>query len=240
MLSARPYLHPPIASEAYAQERLRGTVWERVVLAHLLYRGLMAFGRALGRAGVSADALTYGSLVGAGAAAIAAASGEVGWAAVLVLASGALDVLDGVVARATGTVSRFGALLDSTVDRLADGLPLLGVMIFYGKDTLLAVIPAVALLGGFSVSYVRARAEALGAVLPPLFMRRAERVLLVAVSLLLGLVSVPAAGSRAPLMLAGLAILAALNLVAVVAALRSARLALGARSSLPNGASTSE
>jgi CDP-diacylglycerol---glycerol-3-phosphate 3-phosphatidyltransferase len=229
MLSARPYLDSQIPAAEYAEARLRGTVWQHVASARLCYRALMAVGRTLGRAGVSANALTYGSLVFALAAAIAGALGHFATAAALVLVSGVLDVLDGVVARATGTVTSFGALLDSTVDRLADGLPLLGVTIFYGQTSAAAAIPALAMLGGFTVSYVRARAGALGVVLPALFMRRAERVILVIVSLLLGTVPV-LAPVQAPLLLGGLGLMALLNLVASGAALRSAKNELSAAS----------
>jgi CDP-diacylglycerol--glycerol-3-phosphate 3-phosphatidyltransferase len=225
MLSARTIPHP-VKSADYAQTRLRGTVWEHSGTAHVLYRAMIFAGGGIGRIGISANALTYGSLVCAMAAGIAAALGAFGWAAVLVLASGTLDVLDGVVARATRTVSRYGALLDSTVDRLADGLPLLGVAVFYGKSEAYAAVPALAMLGGFTISYVRARAEALGAVLPALFMRRAERVLLLTLCLLLGTLplNLPL---RAPLLLVGLAVVALLNFAATFAALRAARQALG-------------
>jgi CDP-diacylglycerol--glycerol-3-phosphate 3-phosphatidyltransferase len=227
MMSARPYL----ASREYAEARLRGTVWQHIATAQVCYRLLMAVGRTLGRAGVSANALTYGSLAVAVAAGAGAALGHFFTAALLVLVSGVLDVLDGVVARANGTVSSFGALLDSTVDRLADGLPLLGVAIFYGQTSAAAAIPALAMLGGFTVSYVRARAEALGVVLPALFMRRAERVLVVTASLLLGAVPLMAP-LPAPLLLGGLTVMAVLNSIASVAALRAARHVLNAESKL--------
>jgi CDP-diacylglycerol---glycerol-3-phosphate 3-phosphatidyltransferase len=232
MLSARPYIHS--LSAAYAEQRLRGTVWQRLAPAHALYRTLMAVGAALGRAGVSANALTYGALALAVATAVAAAQGALGWSALLLLASGALDVLDGAVARATGSASRFGALLDSTVDRLADGLPLAGLAVFAAREAeAAAAVPALALLASVSVSYVRARAEALGAALPPLFMRRAERVILVIASLLVGLVSVS-------LMLLLLGVVAALGFAATAAALRAARAVLEARPSPPDRATTSE
>jgi CDP-diacylglycerol--glycerol-3-phosphate 3-phosphatidyltransferase len=225
----------PTAAD-YAQRRLRGTVWQHVGYAHLFYRVLMALGRALGRLGVSANALTYASLLFASAAAVSAALGHFGWAGAAVLASGVLDILDGVVARATNSVSRYGALLDSTVDRLSDGLPLLGVALYYGRYGSVAAVPAIAMLGGFTVSYVRARAEALGAKLPALFMRRAERVILVSLSLLLGTVSLGTA-LQAPLLVAGLVVIAALNLVASLAALRAARHALAFSAPGPDSAS---
>ena len=228
MLSARSLPSPDAAADIERTEaRLRGTIWERRTLAHAFYRASLALGRGLGRIGLSANLLTYSSLVLAAAAGVAAGTGQFLWAAGLVLASGVCDVLDGIVARATKTCTPYGALLDSTVDRLADGLPLVGLVVLYRDAGLLAAIPAVAMLGGFTVSYVRARAEALGARLPPLFMRRAERVLLIALSLGLGAIAVPAP-VVAPLALFGVTVIGALNFIAALVALRAAKRVLEA------------
>jgi CDP-diacylglycerol--glycerol-3-phosphate 3-phosphatidyltransferase len=205
-----------------ASVRLRGTVWEHVRSAHVFYRGCLLVGSTLGRAGITANALTYASLGLALLAGVAAAMGQFGWAAALVVLSGAFDLLDGVVARATNTASTWGALLDSTVDRLSDAVPLLGVAVFYADHGAAVLAPAVAIVAGFTVSYVRARAEGLGVTLPPLFMRRAERVVLVTASLLLGLWPMPGP-VRAPLLLLGVSVMALLSSAGVVSALRSAR-----------------
>lgn len=174
---------------------------------------------------MSANALTYTSLVFAGFAGVAAALGHFGIAAALVVVSGLFDLVDGVVARATNTVSRWGALLDSSVDRLADGLPLVGVIAYYADSGLVVILPALAMLGAFSVSYVRARSDALGAVLPPLYMRRAERLLLLTLSFVAGLVMhdgpVPS-----PLLLLGVSMLGLLSFAGCISALHAARAAL--------------
>lgn len=203
-------------------------MWERVPFATATYRACLVLGGAVGRTGISADALTYVSLLLAAAAGVAAASGSFVAAALLVVSSGAFDLFDGVVARATGTTSRWGALLDSTVDRLSDGLPLLGLVVFYSGQGLLVAIPGLAILGAFTVSYVRARAEALGGVLPPLFMRRAERVVLLTLSLFAGVFPCDEGHLQGPLTLLGVAVLAASSFVGVVSALRAARHALAA------------
>ena len=216
-------------SAQYATERLRGSVWEHVPLAEGAYRGTLLLGGTLSRTGISANALTYLSLAVAALAGLAAASGSLVTAALLVVANGALDLFDGVVARATGTTSRWGALLDSTVDRLSDGLPLLGLVVFYADHGWLVTVPGLAILGAFTVSYVRARAEALGAVLPPLFMRRAERVVLLTVSLFAGVVPCEEGRLEGPLTLLGVAVLAASSFIGVISALRSARHALAAQ-----------
>jgi CDP-diacylglycerol--glycerol-3-phosphate 3-phosphatidyltransferase len=208
-----------------AARRLRGSPWERVPLARALYRACLDVGAAIARSGVSADALTYTSLAVAALAGAAAAAGWFAAAAGLVVLSGAFDLFDGIVARASGRSSRWGALLDSTVDRASDALPLLGLVVFYARGPV-AVVPGVALLGSFGVSYVRARAEALGAVLPPLFMRRPERVLLLTLSLAAGLLSCERTEIPAPLTLFGLAVLSLSTLLGVVVALRAARASL--------------
>ncbi len=226
MLSARSLTEvDTVESSRVAQARLQGTVWQDVGSAHALYGACVGIGQRVARLGISANALTYSSLVLSVAAGVAAAEAHFVSAALLMLLGGAFDALDGVVARATGTVSRWGALLDSTVDRLADASPLLGVALFYSDQRLLSLLPVLAMVGGFTVSYVRARAEALGVVLPSLFMRRAERVLLTALSLFAGAVAV-AAPVRAPLLLLGVLVLAVLNAIGAVVALRSARRSL--------------
>jgi CDP-diacylglycerol--glycerol-3-phosphate 3-phosphatidyltransferase len=224
-------------SQGYAVERLRGSVWEHVPLALAAYRGTLTVGEALGRTGISANAITYASLVVAGLAGTAAALGHLTTAAVLVLASGALDMLDGIVARATSTGSRWGALLDSTVDRLSDGLPLLGLVVFFAPHGWLAAVPGLAILGAFTVSYVRARSEALGVVLPTLLMRRAERVVLITASLFAGVVPCSERRLDAPLTLLGIAVLAASSFIAAGVALREARRALSAPGPATSGPS---
>jgi CDP-diacylglycerol--glycerol-3-phosphate 3-phosphatidyltransferase len=208
-----------------ARARLRGTVWEHSGIAHFCYRALLSLGRGLGRAGVTPNFLTYSSLLLAAGAGLCAAFSEFAWAALFLLLSGICDALDGVVARSTGNVTPYGALLDSTVDRLADGLPLLGLIVAFAKQPWLAALPAMALLGGFAVPYVRARAEALGVRLPPLFMRRAERILLLLLSLVLGELPFGLI-VQAPLLLAGVTLMGVLSFVGAFWALREARRAL--------------
>jgi len=222
-MSVRSFPRPYIAAGTdHVGERLAGTIWAKHASAHSLYRAVHVFGTWLASLGISANALTYTSLGISAAAAWAAATGHFGWAALLVLVSGACDALDGVVARATQTQSAFGALLDSTVDRVADALPLLALVLYFAPTPWMVTIPLVALVGGFSISYVRARAHALGSVLPPLFMRRAERVLLLTFSLLLGAAPVDLDIDPHLWSLFGVALIALLNLVGLVAALRAA------------------
>jgi CDP-diacylglycerol--glycerol-3-phosphate 3-phosphatidyltransferase len=227
------WVPPRSAAAEAAQTRLAGTVWQRSELAQLAYRAFYSLGAALGRIGVTANALTYASLVFAATSCIAAARGYFAAAAFALIVGGLCDALDGVVARTTGTVSRYGAVLDSTVDRVSDTLPLLGILVFHAHEPLFAFIPGLALIGAVVIPYARARTEALGAALPSLFMRRPERVVLLVICLLFGGFHTQL-GSPALLLLVGTALLAVLNAVGGVMVLRAAERALaGTPSSLP-------
>ena len=96
------------------------------------------------------------------------------------------DVLDGTVARRTNRTSAFGAFYDSTLDRVADGAVLAGLTVFYATSIKHGSVPMVVvcllgMLGGFLVSYTRARAEALGVNAKVGVMQRPERVVLLSV-----------------------------------------------------------
>jgi CDP-diacylglycerol---glycerol-3-phosphate 3-phosphatidyltransferase len=96
------------------------------------------------------------------------------------------DVLDGTVARRTGRSTAFGAFYDSTLDRVADGAVLAGLTVFYATSiphgsVPMVIVCLVGMLGGFLVSYTRARAEALGVNAKVGVMQRPERVVLLSV-----------------------------------------------------------
>lgn len=93
------------------------------------------------------------------------------------------DVLDGVVARRTGQTTVFGAFYDSTLDRVADGAVLGGILYFFATDPLhknaaFVVIALLGIIGTFLTSYTRARAEGLGIDAKVGVMQRPERVAL--------------------------------------------------------------
>ena len=158
----------------------------------------------LSRLKLSPNILTLAGLVVAGAAAYLAASGLLIAAGLVLLASGAFDLLDGALARATGRVTRFGALLDSVVDRVSEVVVLLGILVFYTETnqaaatgtpalpflttgtwawTLEPVLVYLALSGSVMVSYIRARAEALGISCEEGMMTRPERVIALSAAL---------------------------------------------------------
>ena len=101
------------------------------------------------------------------------------WAGLTVLVAGVFDFLDGQVARKGKTESKFGALLDSTVDRYSEIFIWFGIAISFIRADDLWTSAAVffALAGSLMVSYVRARIEGLGAECKVGFMQRPERVI---------------------------------------------------------------
>ena len=112
-------------------------------------------------------------------------------AALIYLLAGGFDLLDGVVARLTGTASRFGAFLDSTADRISEGLVFTAIIYRFAHDgqSVDAAMGVLALLASLLVSYTRARAEGLGLECKVGIMTRAERVLIVAFGLMFGLLA---------------------------------------------------
>ena len=143
--------------------------------------------------GLSPNHLTLMGLAIAGAAAALAATGHLLTAGVLVLVAGAFDLLDGALARATQRSSTLGAFLDSNVDRVSEGAILLGLLVHAGREEALqeTILIFLALAASFLVSYIKARAEGLGLSCNVGFFTRPERVLLLAVALLIGHLAVP-------------------------------------------------
>lgn len=95
------------------------------------------------------------------------------------------DVLDGTVARRTGTSTLFGAFYDSTLDRFSDGALLGGFVVFYAtskvhESDLMLTVTLLGLIATFVTSYTRSRAEALGLDAKVGLLQRPERVTLLA------------------------------------------------------------
>jgi len=105
----------------------------------------------------------------------------------LVLLSGLFDILDGALARLTNQATRFGALLDSTFDRISDAIVLLGFLVLYIRSGgyIEIVLIFLALVGALLTSYIRARAEGIGVNCPVGLFTRTERVIILALGLLL-------------------------------------------------------
>jgi phosphatidylglycerophosphate synthase len=109
---------------------------------------------------------------------------------VMVLVGGFFDVLDGVVARVNAKSSRFGAFLDSVLDRYSDAFILLGIgWNLFNRSNLTGVVLCLGtLVGAFLISYSRARAEGLGESCSKGLLERPERVILISFGAITGFI----------------------------------------------------
>ncbi len=101
----------------------------------------------LGNAGVKPDHLTIAGFLLSVVAAIAFYEGQMRVAACILIVAGICDILDGQIARRTHTVTRFGAFFDSTLDRVAEAVVLIGLAGFYCSNLLGLYGKATALVG---------------------------------------------------------------------------------------------
>ncbi len=148
-------------------------------------RGLGPLGRGLRRLGVPADALTVFGLLASVATAFLIASGHLVWAVVGVIVAGVSDLLDGAIARGSGSASPRGAFFDSVTDRVSDALLLGGCAWFLagGAHPFQSVLAFAVAACSMLVSYERARAEALGLDARGGLMERAERFVFLGIGL---------------------------------------------------------
>jgi CDP-diacylglycerol--glycerol-3-phosphate 3-phosphatidyltransferase len=137
--------------------------------------------RALGRLGVHPNTVTILGLMLQVGVAVVFGLGYLRLGGWLLLVVAPIDALDGALARALGKQSRFGALLDSTLDRIADAVLILGLTAFYLQQgaSLAVTLLLISLVATMLVSYVRARAEALGFACKVGLLTRMERILLI-------------------------------------------------------------
>jgi CDP-diacylglycerol--glycerol-3-phosphate 3-phosphatidyltransferase len=155
--------------------------------------GAVPIGRALAGLGITPNALTIaGCLLNFGVGAVIALGYH--WqGGILVLLVGAFDMLDGAVARASGRATTFGAFLDSTLDRYSEAAIFLGILADGTQrgDLQVVLLAYAAAIGSLMVSYARARAEGLGLRGDVGWLQRPERVVLLGLGLIFGLL-VPA------------------------------------------------
>ena len=138
----------------------------------------------LARAGITPDEITLVGTVGATAGALIFFTQ--GWwfsGTMLIWGCVMLDVLDGAVARAGGTASKFGAVLDSTCDRLVDAAVFASIAWYFSRHDqpwMLAGCLLCLILGSLT-SYIRARAEGVGLNATVGIAERAERLIIILV-----------------------------------------------------------
>jgi CDP-diacylglycerol--glycerol-3-phosphate 3-phosphatidyltransferase len=186
----------------------------RALVARLLTpaaRGLLALG-------VGPDVVTLVGTVGVCVGALAFyPRGDFLWGTVVITAFVFSDTLDGLMARLSGSSGRWGAYLDSTLDRFGDAAVFGGLVLYFAwhpqsyRAELMTALALACLVLGQLVSYARARAEGLGMTADVGIAERADR--LVAVLLTTGLVGL---GLPEVVLLVVLLLLAVASLVTVV------------------------
>jgi CDP-diacylglycerol--glycerol-3-phosphate 3-phosphatidyltransferase len=142
--------------------------------------------RVIAHTRLTPDALSWmGLFITAGAVALLVTHNFL-WAGVVTLVGGIFDSLDGALARETHSVSRFGAILDSTLDRFSEGALMLGIVLVMARDGsyLGALLAGSAMLAAYMVSYIRARAEGAGFECSDGWFTRFERVIVLALGLI--------------------------------------------------------
>lgn len=132
---------------------------------------------------ITPDQVTIATLGVASVTAIAIGSGHFALASSLLIAGGTLDILDGHLARLKNMTTLRGAFLDSTVDRICDGLIFGGCVFYYAASTPMILVSLATLIMSFTVSYARVRAEALGVSGSEGLMQRADRLTILGIAL---------------------------------------------------------
>jgi len=175
------------------EERQRGrwdtvTDWARTQAGVIL----MPIVRVMGRLGIHPNTITILGLLLQSGVGVVFGLGHIQLGGWLLLLVAPVDALDGALARVLGKESRFGAFLDSTLDRFSDATLILGLMVHYLRQgaSVEVVVAFVAMVGAIMVSYTRARAEAMGFDCKVGLLTRMERIVLIGALSAVGLPTV--------------------------------------------------
>jgi CDP-diacylglycerol--glycerol-3-phosphate 3-phosphatidyltransferase len=149
----------------------------------------------LARVGATPTAVTLFGLLLNIVCGVCIARGDLVVGGIVLVVASICDALDGALARATGRVSRFGAFLDSNIDRVDESVVLAGIAAYFMRAApadawvapdIMVVATALALAGSLITSYARARAEGLGLECRVGVLERPERIVLTVLGLFLG------------------------------------------------------
>jgi CDP-diacylglycerol--glycerol-3-phosphate 3-phosphatidyltransferase len=158
-------------------------------------RLLTPVGEALARTPITPNMVTVTGTVGVAASVLwGYPTGHLFWGTLVATFFVFTDMLDGVLARIKGTSGKFGAFLDSTMDRFADAAVFSGLAVWFvrgGHNQLLAALSLFCLVTGALVSYVKARAEGLGTTANVGIAERPERMVVTFVAVGLSGLGVP-------------------------------------------------
>jgi CDP-diacylglycerol--glycerol-3-phosphate 3-phosphatidyltransferase len=135
------------------------------------------------RLGITPNRVTVIGFAVVAIAAVLVGFGQLLAGAIVLVAGSLLDAVDGALARATGGSTPFGGFLDSTLDRAAEAILYVGLIVNFLRSELDPIGPVVlalaALVGSFMVSYTRAKAEAIGVSAAVGLAPRTERLVLI-------------------------------------------------------------
>lgn len=132
------------------------------------------------KSGASPNAISLLALMVSLFAGVCYGDGRIFLGGLLLLFSGFLDTVDGSIARLRGRSSRFGALLDSTLDRYAEFFVFFGILVHFRSGWMFFIV-LFALMGSVMVSYIKARAQSLGEIRSAGLMQRPERLALLVI-----------------------------------------------------------
>jgi CDP-diacylglycerol---glycerol-3-phosphate 3-phosphatidyltransferase len=141
----------------------------------------------LQRVHLTPNVLTIVGLMVCAVSAVLVANGYLLAGGIVLLVASLFDILDGALARVAGKIYRYGAFLDSTIDRYAEAftyIALLWYFLFRAHHTLEPMLVIFALTGSLLVSYVRARAQSLGFTCEGGVLARPERVVITVIGLI--------------------------------------------------------
>lgn len=167
------------------------TAWQGTAMLNKYARALFAaiftpVAALLVRLKVSPDAVTIvGTLGVAGGALIGYPLGELFWGTVVITVFVFSDIVDGLMARMLGRSGKWGAFLDSTLDRVGDGAVFAGIVVWFytgGNNHFIAAMALTCLVLGSIVSYAKARAEGLGMTANVGIAERSDRLVVVLVA----------------------------------------------------------
>ena len=144
--------------------------------------------RFVAKTGITPNTVTWIGFFITLIAAFVIASGSLFTGGLIFLFASFFDMLDGAVARVTGKVTKFGGILDATLDRLSEAAILIAIMVYYapGDDSWPLLLTGLTLAGSQVVSYLRARSEANGLEGKEGVFTRPERVIVLAIGLVTG------------------------------------------------------
>ena len=163
----------------------------RSSLHALMEQALQPLARALARRHITPNQVSILGMLLNLMAAVLIVGGHPIAAGIIFVIAGLFDLLDGTLARLGHSASPQGAFLDSTLDRISEGLVFAAIAyVLAGQGRAVdAALVVLVLLGSMLVSYTRARAAALGVECKVGLATRAERVILIAVGLLFGVLT---------------------------------------------------